>query len=363
MVFELREGEVFLLGASSWRADTITSDRVLVTPAAGEPGKMPFWHGDRAGRTPAFGARIGALTRRIADAKPAEAARFLEKEHRLDESAAMNLVSYVADQLRAGRRAERPDDRARALRRRDRRLARVRPHAVRLARARAVGDGDPREAPRVGPRRSGRRVVGRRHRVPHHRRPTSRRVDLFFPSSDEVESLVTDALSGSSLFAARFREAAARALLLPRRAPGRALAALGAAQTRVGSARRRFALSVVSDRARDVPRVPARRVRSRRAARAPPPRRDAPRANGRLDSTSPSPFASSLLFSFVANFIYDGDAPLAERRAHALSDRPRAAARDPRRVRAPPALRRGAHRRRTSASSSGSTRPRPAPTR
>src|SRR5471030_1149697 len=79
MVFELREGEVFLLGASSWRAEEITRDKVLVTPAAGIPGKMPFWHGDRAGRTLAFGTRIGKLTRKIADAKTQEATVMLMK--------------------------------------------------------------------------------------------------------------------------------------------------------------------------------------------------------------------------------------------------------------------------------------------
>ncbi len=222
MVFELREGEVFLLGASSWRADTITSDRVLVTPAAGEPGKMPFWHGDRAGRTPAFGARIGALTRRIAKSKAGEAARMLKKEHRLDESAAMNLVSYVGDQVRAG--AVPTDDTIVVERFVDehRRSARLRALAVRLARARAVGDGDPREAPRRPPRRAG-RGAGRTTASPF----ASRRATPIRRSSSSSRRPTRSSRSSprrssqSSLFAARFREASARALLLPRRAPGK----------------------------------------------------------------------------------------------------------------------------------------------
>ena len=110
MVFELREGEVFLLGASSWRADEITRDRVIVTPAAGEPGKMPFWHGDRPGRPRAFGEAIGALTRRLASTSETEALRSLEDELRLDPSAARNLLAYVRDQQRAT--GEVPSDRA-----------------------------------------------------------------------------------------------------------------------------------------------------------------------------------------------------------------------------------------------------------
>ncbi|MEA2750434.1 MAG: ATP-dependent helicase Lhr and Lhr-like helicase, partial [Myxococcales bacterium] len=101
MVFELREGEVFLLGASSWRAEQITRDRVLVTPAAGIPGKMPFWHGDRAGRTVAFGERIGKLTRSIAGLSPTEGGALLMKEHHLDARSAGDLVAYVKDEVKA----------------------------------------------------------------------------------------------------------------------------------------------------------------------------------------------------------------------------------------------------------------------
>jgi len=325
MVFELREGEVFLLGASSWRADTITSDRVLVTPAAGEPGKMPFWHGDRAGRSASFGERIGALTRRIVEAKPAEAARFLKKEHKLDESAAMNLVAYVGEQARAGAV---PTERAIVLERfvddiGDLRVCVLSPFGTRVhapwamavhAKLTATLPGDPD-------------VVwsddGIAFRITASDGLDAMKsdawLDLFFPKSSEIESLVTAALDGSSLFASRFREAAARALLLPRRSPGKR-SPLWAQRKRSAdllSVAARYpsfpiVLEAYRECLRDVFDLPAlrdllARVETRRVRAI------------TLDSTSPSPFASSLLFSFVANFIYDGDAPLAERRAHALS--------------------------------------------
>ena len=110
MVFETRAGEVFLLGASSWRVSEITHDRVIVTPAAGEPGKMPFWHGDRPGRPRAFGEAVGGLTRKIARAADDEARAFLEDDLRLDASAAKNLVAYVREQREAT--GEVPSDRA-----------------------------------------------------------------------------------------------------------------------------------------------------------------------------------------------------------------------------------------------------------
>ena len=105
MVFELRVGEVFLLGASSWRAEEITHEKVLVTPAPGEPGKMPFWHGDRPGRPRGFGAQIGALTRKVAESlkkgKVTEAVELLEGPHALGEFAVRNLLSYIQGELDA----------------------------------------------------------------------------------------------------------------------------------------------------------------------------------------------------------------------------------------------------------------------
>ncbi len=101
MVFESREGDVFVLGASSWRIDEITQDKVMVTPAPGEPGKMPFWHGDRPGRPLEFGQRVGKLSRELARATQAKAEKRLREEHGLDERAAKNLVQYLHDQANA----------------------------------------------------------------------------------------------------------------------------------------------------------------------------------------------------------------------------------------------------------------------
>src|SRR5258708_11532248 len=101
MVFESRQGDVFVLGASSWRVEEITQDRVLVTPAPGEPGKMPFWHGDRPGRPLEFGREVGRLARELSRETPARATERLRKEHGLDERAAANLVRYLSEQVRA----------------------------------------------------------------------------------------------------------------------------------------------------------------------------------------------------------------------------------------------------------------------
>ena len=101
MVFELRAGEIFLLGASSWRVDQISLDRVLVSPAPGEPGKMPFWHGDRPGRSRAFGTAIGELARNITSGTRRAGATRLQKHHHLGDSAARNCTAYLFEQLEA----------------------------------------------------------------------------------------------------------------------------------------------------------------------------------------------------------------------------------------------------------------------
>ncbi|HEX3771229.1 MAG TPA: DEAD/DEAH box helicase, partial [Polyangiaceae bacterium] len=320
MVFELKEGEVFLLGASSWRADEITRDRVIVTPAAGEPGKMPFWHGDRPGRPRAFGEAIGALTRRLARASDDEATRALVEELRLDASASKNLIAYVREQQSVT--GEVPSDRAIVVERfrdelGDWRVCLLTPFGARvhapwatvvLARLNERYAGDV-EAVWTDD--------GIAFRIPASDEPPD--PATFFPPSAEVESLVVQTLGHTSLFAARFREAAARALLLPRRSPGK--------RTPLWAQRKRaydllavasqypsfpIVLETYRECLRDVFDLPSlalvlQRVESRRIRVTP------------CDSRTPSPFASSLLFSFVANFIYDGDAPLAERRAQALT--------------------------------------------
>jgi ATP-dependent Lhr-like helicase len=318
MVFEMRTGEVFLLGASSWRVDEITHDRVIVTPAAGQPGKMPFWHGDRPGRPRAFGESVGALTRKIARAEDDDARAMLHDTLGLDASAARNVVAYVHEQRDAT--GEVPSDRTIVVERfrdelGDWRVCLLSPFGARvhapwatavLARLResagdieAVWSDD-----------------GIAFRLPSSDEPPD--TTQFFPSSDEVERAVVAALGGTSLFASRFREAAARALLLPRRMPGK--------RTPLWAQRKRaydllavaaqypsfpIVLEAYRECLRDVFDLPSlvdilRKVESRRIRVT------------TSDARTPSPFASSLLFSFVANFIYDGDAPLAERRAQAL---------------------------------------------
>jgi ATP-dependent Lhr-like helicase len=320
MVFELREGEVFLLGASSWRAEEITRDRVLVTPAAGIPGKMPFWHGDRAGRTVAFGTRIGSLARRVAESRPNEAASMLRKEHHLDERAANDLVLYVGEETKASGAV--PSDRTIVVERvpdelGDLRICVLTPFGSRVHAPWAMAALRRLREERAGDIEAVWSDDGIVFRVPGGETPPP--TDLLFPSSSEIEDIVTRELAGSSLFAARFREAAARALLLPRQTIGK--------RTPLWAQRKRSAdlLAVASqypafpivletyrECLRDAFDLPSlveilRSIESRKIRIT------------TIDAPVPSPFASSLLFAFVGNFIYDEDAPAAERRAQALA--------------------------------------------
>jgi ATP-dependent Lhr-like helicase len=320
MVFESKAGEVFLLGASSWRIEDISHDRVLVSPAHGEPGKMPFWQGDRPGRPYEFGERIGRLAREIAALPRARALDKLEREHRLDARAAENLVAYVREQVDAT--GEVPSDTAVIVERfmdelGDWRVCLLSPFGARvhapwamaaLARARSRGLSE------IEAVWSDDGIV---FRFPETEEAPD--ADLLVPSPEELHSAVTAALAQTSLFAARFRENAGRALLLPKRLPGR--------RTPLWAQRRRasdllavasrypsfpIVLETFRECLRDTFDLPAltellRRIEQRRVRLI------------AVDTTVPSPFAASLLFSYVANFIYEGDAPLAERRAQALT--------------------------------------------
>ncbi|HLN81302.1 MAG TPA: DEAD/DEAH box helicase, partial [Thermoanaerobaculia bacterium] len=320
MVFESRTGEVFLLGASSWRIEEITHDRVLVSPAPGEPGKMPFWHGDRPGRPPEFGRAIGELARTVAEMGKRDALQRLAKDHGLDRRAAANLRAYLDEQ--SGATGEVPSDRTIVVERYldevgDWRVCILSPFGARvhapwatavLAKLKSSGGSDTEML------WSDDGIV---FRLPESEEPPD--VRDFFPDPDEVEDLVTESLGETSLFAARFRENAARALLLPRRHPGRRsplwsqrkrAADLLAVASRYGSFP--ILLETYREVLRDVFDLPGlveilRKVSTRRIRVL------------TVDSRTPSPFAASLLFSYVANFIYDGDTPLAERRAQALS--------------------------------------------
>ncbi|MDP9000059.1 MAG: DEAD/DEAH box helicase [Myxococcota bacterium] len=317
MVFELREREVFLLGASSWRAERITPDRVIVSPAAGEPGKMPFWHGDRPGRARALGIRIGELVRRIADGRVS--ATELCSLHALAPPAAEAVMAYVREQVQAT--GEVPSDQTIVVERfidevGDWRVVVMCPFGTRVLGPWAIA---------VAARLRETYVDVDLHytddgmvfRIPACEAPPP--TDLFLPRADAVEMMVTRALDGTALFAARFRECASRALLLPRRDPSRRTP-LWAQRKRAGDllavASRHPGFPIVLETYReclrdafDLPGLVAvlSDVESRQTRVT------------TVDSRRPSPFAASVLFAFVAAFIYDDDAPVAERRAQALT--------------------------------------------
>ncbi len=320
MVFESRNGDTFILGASTWRIDEITHDRVLVSPAPGEPGKMPFWHGDNAGRPLEFGRRIGAMTRELRALPHNVALTRLVREHDLDAKAAENLLRFLADQEIATGVV--PDDRTIVIERvrdelGDWRVCVLTPFGSRVhapwamavtGRIRASGGPDV-EAMWADD--------GFVLRFPDA--DAAPDADLLLLDAEEATGHVLRQLGGTALFAAKFRESAARALLLPRRrAQGRAplwqqrkrAYDLLAVASRYASFP--MLLEAYRECMRDVFDMPAfletLRAVEKRGIRV-----------HVADTRTPSPFASSLLFSYVANYIYDGDAPLAERRAQALS--------------------------------------------
>jgi ATP-dependent Lhr-like helicase len=320
MVFESRPGETFILGASTWRIVEITFDRVLVTPAAGEPGKMPFWKGDGPGRPLEFGRRIGALVRELrALPKPAALTR-LVAQHDLDPCAAENLLQFLSDQEAATGSV--PDDRTIVIERcrdelGDWRVCVLTPFGSRIhipwamavsARIRAAG------GPEVEALWGDDGFV---LRFPDTEEPPDS--DWFLVESAEAMQLVLRQLGTTALFAGRFREAAGRALLLPRRRAD--------ARTPLWQLRKRaydllsvaarypsfpLLLEAYRECLRDVFDMPAL-IETLRAIEQRQLRVHV------VETRKPSPFASSLLFSYVANYIYDGDAPLAERRAQALT--------------------------------------------
>ncbi len=320
MVFESRAGEVFVLGASSWRITEITRDRVLVLPAPGEPGKMPFWKADRGARPVELGRRIGRLTRELMASPRGEAGGRLEREHDLDARAAANLLAYLEEQREAT--GALPDDRTLVLERTrdemgDWRLCLLSPWGGRVhapwtmaleAKLRQAGEEE------VETVWSDDGIVVR---LPERERPPT--AGELLPEPEEIEDLVVGELGGTSLFAARFREAAARALLLPRRRPGQRTPLWmqrKRAHDLLHVASRHASFPIVLEAFReclqDVFDLPglvalARRVRQREIRLV------------TVDTRAPSPFSASLLFGYVANYLYDGDAPLAERRAQALA--------------------------------------------
>ena len=320
MVFESHVGETFILGASTWRINEITHDRVLVTPAPGEPGKMPFWKGDGPGRPLEFGRRIGALVRELRALPRAAALTRLIAEHDLDPGAAENLLQFLADQEAATGVV--PDDRTIVIERcrdelGDWRVCVLTPFGSRIhipwamavsARIRAAG------GPEVETQWSDDGFV---LRFPDTDEPPD--PEWFTVEAAEAMPLVLRQLGSTALFAGRFREAAGRALLLPRRradqrSPLWQLRKRSYDLLSVASRYPSFPLLLEAYREclRDVFDMPAL-VETLRAVEQRQLRVHV------VETRKPSPFAASLLFSYVANFLYDGDAPLAERRAQALT--------------------------------------------
>ncbi|MCA9755549.1 MAG: DEAD/DEAH box helicase [Candidatus Eisenbacteria bacterium] len=320
MVFESRPGEVFVLGASSWRIENIDHNRVTVLPAPGEPGRMPFWKGDRIGRAPEFGRAIGSLAREIGRAEEPQAIERLRKHHGLEESAARNLVAYVRDQYEATGVV--PSEETIVVERfvdevGDWRVCILSPYGSRVhapwstAILSRLADEQGLEVDMMYS------DDGMVFRLPESESAPD--PAIFFPRADEVESLVVRKLSDTSLFASHFRENAGRALLLPKRnpttrAPLWAQRKRSADLLKVAARFERFPIILETYREclRDVFDLPSltellRDVAARRIRVA------------TVDTHVPSPFASSLLFTYVGNFVYDSDAPLAERRAQILS--------------------------------------------
>jgi ATP-dependent Lhr-like helicase len=320
MVYESRRGEVFLLGASSWRIEDITRDRVVVSPAPGEPGKMPFWHGDKPGRPIELGRAIGAFTRELRGKRREPALARLRGEVGLDEWAADNLVAYLAEQVEATGSV--PDDRTIVVERfrdeiGDWRVCVLSPFGNRVHAPWGLAI-EARLEERFGP---GAQVLwgddGIVIRLPEavDRIPVE---DLLF-EPEQLEQAIVEALPGTAMFASVFREASARALLLPRQRPGK--------RTPLWQQRQRSAdllveaakhptfpmlLEATRECLRDIFDVPALQevmadLRARRTRLV------------AVDTEHASPFARSLLFRWVAVFMYEGDAPLAERRAAALA--------------------------------------------
>jgi ATP-dependent Lhr-like helicase len=322
MVYEARPGQVFLLGASTWRIEEIGRDRVIVTPAPGAPGAVPFWKGDAVGRPKELGEAIGAFSRWAVE----QESETLQRDYDLDERAARNLLAYLREQQAATRVL--PSERTIVLERfrdeiGDWRLCILSPYGGRvhsawgLALSARIRERFGLEADAIS---SDDGIV---LHLPDldaddaESLPSAAELILLEP--DEVEQAVTAELGGSALFGARFRENAARALLIPRAYPGRRTPLWQQrlkAQNLLEVAQRYADFPIVLETYReclkDVLDVPGleqllRGLSTREIALV------------EVETQTASPFASSLLFDYVATYMYEGDTPNAERRAAALS--------------------------------------------
>jgi ATP-dependent helicase Lhr and Lhr-like helicase len=320
MVYEAREGQTFLLGASTWRIEEITRDRVLVSPAPGVPGAVPFWKGEGVGRPYELGEKIGRASRELTGVSDAKALKSLRGDYDLDGLAARNLLTYLREQGDATGAV--PSDRTIVVERfrdeiGDWRVCILTPFGGRvhapwaLALAARVRDTLGLEVQSLWS------DDGIALHLPDA--DTAPSLDELLVPPDELEELVVQEVGQSALFGARFRENAARALLIPRRRPGQRtplwqqrLKAQGLLQV----ARRYGSFPIVLETYReclqDVFDLPALtgilhglQTRSLDLVE--------------VETASASPFASSLLFDYVATYMYEDDTPPAERRAQALS--------------------------------------------
>ncbi|KRF22813.1 ATP-dependent helicase [Phycicoccus sp. Soil802] len=330
MVYESRVGDVFTLGTSTWRIEDITHDRVLVTPAPGLPGRLPFWKGDQQGRPAELGRAVGAFVREVVGLSP-DRARARVEAAGLDEWAADNLLGYLTEQQEATRHV--PDDRTIVVERfrdeiGDWRVAVHSPFGGQVhapwalcvsARMRERYGVD------VQAMHGDDGIVFRLPDLEFEDDGGSGRgvgaelLELVRLDADDVHDLVTSEIGGSALFAARFRECASRALLLPRRRPDRRQPLWQQRQRaaqllEVASQYASFpiVLETVRECVQDVFDVPGltalmRSIESREVTLVD------------VESSQPSPFARSLMFGYVAQFLYEGDSPLAEKRAAALA--------------------------------------------
>ncbi len=320
MVFETQTGEHIVLGATTWRVEEVTRDRVVVTPAPGEQGRLPFWRGEGPGRPIEVGRAIGRFLRKASTQRGDRLVNFVARQTPLDRFAAENLAAYI--------KAQRehcdvlPTDRQICVERfrdelGDWRVCILTPFGARLHAPWAMAiqhqlssangfetqlmyseDGivlrfaDTEELPEV---------------------------DQLFPDPDEIEDLLTAQLSDTAMFAGLFRENAVRSLLMPRRRPTQRSplwAQRLKAQQLLATVRNYPAFPMVLETyrqaMRDVFDLPALRtllrdIRSREIL------------VHEVETPSASPFARSLVFAYVAAYMYEQDSPIAERRAQALS--------------------------------------------
>ena len=336
MVYETRAGEVILLGASAWRIEEITHDRVLVSPAPGQPGKIPFWKGEGPGRPIELGRELGAFTRKVAEAEAAgrrgreKAEKWLRDDHDLDPFAAQNLLDYIAEEREVT--GALPTDQTVVLQRfkdelGDWRIVLLTPFGARVHAPWALAV-EARLRERMGldvqPMWSDDGIVVRLPAVDDFAEGTaSAAVDAaeaaLLIDPEEIEELVVGALGGSALFSSHFRENAARALLLPRRRAGQRTplwqmrqrsAQLLAVASRYASFP--IVLETYRECLQDVFDLPA--LKGILGALA---RREIALVS--VETRRASPFASSLMFDYIASYMYEGDAPLADQRAQALA--------------------------------------------